>query len=69
MYTTKISQKVNSEEWNKSLLKSKYSTFFQTAEYLHSNSNERFPLFIEICDQNNDVIPEREMCNKLSNSR
>ena len=55
MYTTKISQKVNSEEWNKSLLKSKYSTFFQTAEYLNSNSNERFPLFIEISDQNNEV--------------
>ena len=55
MYTTKITQKVNSEEWNKALLKSKYSTFFQTAEYLHSKSTERFPIFIEIRDQNNDV--------------
>lgn len=52
MYSFNISNEVESEEWDKNLKKSSYSSFFQTAEYLFSESysGDKFPIFISVFD-------------------
>ena len=57
MYNFKIINDVNNKKWNLDLLKSHYSTYFQSSEYLQPNSNnEYFPIFINVIDQNNNVV-------------
>ncbi len=57
MYNFKIINDVNDKKWNSDLLKSHYSTYFQSSEYLQPNSNnEYFPIFINVIDQNNNVV-------------
>lgn len=56
MYSYKILENVESDKWNSLLLKTKSSTFFQTVEYLRSNSSlNRFPLFVYIYNEKNEV--------------
>lgn len=43
-------------DWNKNLLKSTYANFFQTTEYLSSNSNNVFPVFISVIDNNGNLV-------------
>ena len=56
MYTFKILTKVDSLIWNNDLTKSNYATFFQTTNYLNSNSKDHFPVFIYVLDQDGDVV-------------
>ncbi|NQV78140.1 MAG: hypothetical protein HQ490_07270 [Lutibacter sp.] len=57
MYDAKIMTDVSPNEWNSNLIKSNYSTYFQTLEYLQPNSiSEYFPVFIYVVDQNNNVV-------------
>lgn len=53
MLEFKISEKV-SDEWDKLLLNSEYSTFYQSTRYLKTD-NSRFPIFIRIIDENNNI--------------
>ena len=52
-----ISNSVNSREWNKALKQSEYANFFQTVEYLETqtSSEERTPVFITIRDSSNSI--------------
>ncbi len=43
-------------DWNNNLLKSKSATFFQSTDYLNSNSKDYFPVFIYIFDQDGNVV-------------
>lgn len=54
-YNFKISLNVG-EEWNNYLLKSKYSTFFQTSEYFTSNSKDHFPIYIHVLDNDEKIV-------------
>ncbi|OLB92339.1 MAG: hypothetical protein AUH25_00725 [Thaumarchaeota archaeon 13_1_40CM_38_12] len=56
MYKIKIVKEVEPVKWDNELIKGDYSTFFQTAEYLFSESrDERFPIFIYIVDENERI--------------
>lgn len=55
MYHFKILTEVDSNQWNKQLQRTNYSTFFQTSYYLNSNSKEYFPVFIYVLDNDNVV--------------
>lgn len=56
MYSFKILTKVDSSIWNNDLTKSNYATFFQTTNYLNSNSKDHFPVFIYVLDQDGNVM-------------
>ena len=56
MYHFEISCKVDPIKWNNDLNKSNYSTFFQTTNYLNSNSNDHFSVFIYILDKDENVV-------------
>jgi hypothetical protein len=56
MYKFKILTKIDSTIWNDDLTKSNYTTFFQSTNYLNSNSKDFFPVFIYILDQNDIVV-------------
>lgn len=47
---------MKSNEWNQNLLKSNYSTFFQTYEYLNSKDPNKFPLFIQVRNNQNEIV-------------
>jgi hypothetical protein len=51
----KIFQNVNEIEWNNNLLLSDYSTFFQTAEFLSKKSPQRYPVFIYVYNDDNEI--------------
>jgi len=57
MYTFKIERIVEPDKWDQNLMKSSYSSFFQTAEYLTVESvlPDRYPLFISILDNTGNV--------------
>ncbi len=55
MYHFQILSEVDHLKWNSSLLKSKYSTFFQTSHYL-KKSGDTYPIFINVYDENEDVV-------------
>lgn len=55
MYTYKIETRAD-PEWNKNLLKSVSANFFQSNEYLSSNSKEFFPVFISVLDKDGNVV-------------
>jgi hypothetical protein len=57
MYNFKIITNVNEKKWKFDLLKSNYSTYYQSSEYLQPNSNdEYFPIFINVIDENDNVV-------------
>lgn len=56
MYKFKILTEVDSSMWDNDLTKSNYATFFQTTNYLNSNSNDHFPVFIYIIDPDGNVV-------------
>ena len=59
MYRIKIIENTISEEWNTSLLKSNYSTYFQTSEYVGGNNKiDYFPIFIHIFDDKNILVAQ-----------
>ncbi len=55
MYEFEILRKVDKTKWNNQLLNCKYSTFFQTAEFLTEDTSNKYPLFIYVYDENGDV--------------
>ena len=56
MYKFKILTEVDSSMWDNDLTKSNYATFFQTTNYLNSNSNDHFSVFIYILDKDENVV-------------
>ena len=60
-YKCRIKTEIDEKKWNDVLKNSKYSTFFQTYEYLKSNSESSFPIFIEVLNDNNDVVGQLGM--------
>jgi len=60
-YQFRILTNTDKTKWNDDLKKSEYSTFFQTYDYLKSNSEDYFPIFIEVIDKNNVVVGQLGM--------
>jgi hypothetical protein len=56
MYEFEILKKVDNTKWNRQLLNCKYSTFFQTAEFLTEDSPGKYPLFLYVYNNNGDVV-------------
>ena len=57
MYKIKIIEDAVKEEWNSNLLKSNYSTYYQTFEYIEGNDKtEYFPIFIQVIDEKQNVV-------------
>ena len=57
MYEIQILTDVDGDKWNNNLLKSDYSTFYQTLEYLKFSANqESFPIFVNILDDEQKVV-------------
>lgn len=55
MYRFEISFEIDPVKWNNDLLKSEYSTFFQTTHYL-KKSGDTYPVFINVFDENEIVV-------------
>ena len=55
-YSSTQSTNVNSINWNNSLLKSTYSTSYQTAEYLTSDLESITPIFIHVVNTNDEIV-------------
>jgi len=55
-YNSKHSTNVDSTNWNNDLLKSAYSTSYQTAEYLTSDLENIIPIFIHVVNANNEIV-------------
>ena len=51
----KIFLNVNEIEWNNNLRLSHYSTFFQTSEFLSKKNSERYPVFIYIYNDDDEI--------------
>jgi lipid II:glycine glycyltransferase (peptidoglycan interpeptide bridge formation enzyme) len=60
-YRFKIAIDVDEKKWNDDLIKSTYATFFQTYEYLKSDSKDHFPIFIYVTDENDSVVGQLGM--------
>nr|MBC8444360.1 hypothetical protein [Candidatus Woesearchaeota archaeon] len=54
-YSFKIKTDVDST-WNDVLMNSTHASFFQSTNYLNSNSKDFFPIFIYILDENNNIV-------------
>lgn len=54
-YRFKIEDVTNEQEWNDNLKKSQYSTYFQSTNYLKSSSEDFFPVFIWVFENENVV--------------
>lgn len=55
-YNFKIETEINSKLWDENLLQSKSSTFYQSIEHLTSTSDQYFPVYISILNENNDIV-------------
>ena len=55
-YNSTHSTHVNPIDWNDDLLKSAYSTSYQTADYLTSDLENITPIFIQIVNENNEIV-------------
>lgn len=64
----KIISNVNQKEWNEYLQLSDYSTFFQTAEFLLKKNSERYPLFIYIYNDFDEIQAQLGMMISKSKS-
>jgi hypothetical protein len=59
MYKIKIMTNTDNMKWDSNLLKSHYSTYFQTSKYIEVNKKmEYFPIFIYIIDDNDIVVAQ-----------
>ena len=59
MYKIKIVTNTDNMKWDSNLLKSHYSTYFQTSKYIEVNKKrEYFPIFIYIIDDNDIVVAQ-----------
>ena len=57
MYKLEIIENISKEEWNQNLIKSNYSTYYQTSEYIEgNNTTEYFPIFIQIINDKDQVV-------------
>ena len=54
MLEFKISEKIADDKWDKHLLNSDYATFYQSSKFLEVDES-RFPIFIYIVDEKNNV--------------
>ena len=54
-YRFKIDDVINEQEWNTNLQKSHYSTYFQSTNYLKSSSDDFFPIYIWVFENENVV--------------
>ena len=55
-YSSRHSTDVDSVRWNNDLLKSTYSTSYQTAEYLTSDLENITPIFIHVTNANDEIV-------------
>ena len=55
-YIFKIETKINPKYWDENLLQSPSSTFYQSVGHLTSTSDQYFPVFISILNENNDIV-------------
>ena len=55
-YSSRHSTDVDSVRWNNDLLKSTYSTSYQTVEYLTSNLENITPIFIHVTNTNDEIV-------------
>ena len=55
-YTFTIETKINSKLWNENLSRNSSGTFYQTAENVKSTSDQYFPIFILILNENNEIV-------------
>ena len=55
MYNFKIYTNIDSK-WNENLTKSNHGNFFQTAEYISSDSKDFFPVFVCVFDEDKNVV-------------
>ena len=55
MYNFKIYTNIDSK-WNENLTKSNHGNFFQTAEYISSDSRDFFPVFVLVFDEDKNVV-------------
>jgi lipid II:glycine glycyltransferase (peptidoglycan interpeptide bridge formation enzyme) len=60
-YTFKIEAKIDPKSWDENLLKSPSSTFYQSIENLTSTSDQYFPVYISILNENNDIVGQLGM--------
>ena len=56
IYKFNILNEVDVHEWDNNLLKSDYSTFFQSAKFLKIQTKGRKSLFITVTDSNKKVM-------------
>ena len=62
MYKVEIIENISKEEWNQNLIKSSYSTHYQTFEYIEGNDKtEYFPIFIQVIDENENIVGQLGM--------
>jgi len=54
-YTFKI-KTIEDSNWNQNLINSDYASYFQSTNYLNSNSKDFFHIFISILDEKNNVV-------------
>ena len=55
-YSSKHSTNADSINWDNDLLKSTYSTSYQTVEYLTSNLENITPIFIHVVNTNDEIV-------------
>ena len=55
-YNIKILTNPDFDEWNQNLIKSDYSTFFQSTEFLNSDLEKIKPIFIYIYDSDKNIL-------------
>ncbi len=61
MYEFEILRKVDNAKWNNQLLNCKYSTFFQTAEFLTEDGSDKYPLFLYVYNKRGDIAGQLGM--------
>ena len=68
MYNLIISKNLEEYNWNDELKKNQCSNFFQTKEYLESqsNSNEKFPIFIMVKNETGKILGQLGVIVKKS---
>jgi len=55
MYKFSISRDIDPEKWDSDLIKSNYATFFQSAKFLGTKIQGKYPIFLYILDENDNV--------------
>jgi len=55
MYKFNILKDVDVEKWDYNLSKSNYATFFQSSKFLKIQMKDKFPLFVNVVDDNDEI--------------